>query len=112
MTYFIPIFEIQHDTIPLVGRKSYGIKQLQNIGVPTVDKGIVLTTDFTYTYLQENGITPCSQQQLEERVLNGTFSQELSDVLHEVYTSFSGTPLAVRSSATFEDMEHASFGGQ
>ncbi len=113
MKYVIPVSEIDQDMIPLVGRKSYGIKQLQDLGIPTITDSITITTDFAAEYLKYNRLNPSSQKRdLEREVINGNMPQQLYSALRGAYSQFSGKPLAVRSSATFEDMENASFGGQ
>lgn len=113
MKYFVLVSEIDQRMIPLVGRKSYGIKQLQDLGIPTVADSIAITTEFTAEYLKHNEVNPASQREnLERALLDGNLPQQLHSALRDAYTQFAGKPLAVRSSATFEDMKNASFGGQ
>lgn len=117
MRYIIPISDVSPQNISLVGRKSYGIKKLIDLGIPTITDGFVVSTDFTLEYLHQNGISPSHlnsnfSSSLENAVLNGEIPRQLYLQLEDAYSFFSRTPLAVRSSAILEDMPNASFGGQ
>lgn len=127
--------ECRKDAVPLVGGKNSSLGELINAGI-RVPPGFAVTTH-AYRQFIEHGklteklITLCgdlddsNMQALEaasaeaRRLIEETeFPEEIEDSVAEYYRKLSNgccmpaTPVAVRSSATAEDLPDASFAGQ
>jgi phenol phosphorylase subunit beta len=127
--------ECDRDSVPLVGGKCSSLGELINAGV-RVPPGFALTTEGFRRFMAESGL----QQQIKS-LLDGLdtqdmdaleqvsatirtaietqpFSTEMEDLVAEFYRQLSvrcclpAVPVAVRSSATAEDLPDASFAGQ
>lgn len=127
--------ECRKDSIPLVGGKCSSLGELINAGV-RVPPGFALTTEGYRRYMAEAGInrevksllTNLDTQDMEalektSETIRGmieshSFSTEIEDLVAEYYRKLSvrcclpAAPVAVRSSATAEDLPGASFAGQ
>jgi len=127
--------DIDKSALALVGGKVSSLGELIHAGV-RVPPGFALTTAGFQRFLREGGIEralfapgadldPEDIRALEERSLalrtmieSTPFSSELEDRIAEFYRKLSvicclpATPVAVRSSATSEDLPGASFAGQ
>jgi pyruvate,water dikinase len=127
--------EVDKDAVPLVGGKNSSLGELINAGV-RVPPGFALTTEGFRRFIREGGIgrevsarmasvDPEDLPTLEARscelrnIIESTpFSEELEDLIAEFYRKLSlkcclpAAPVAVRSSATAEDLPGASFAGQ
>jgi pyruvate,water dikinase len=128
--------EISLDDLPLVGGKNSSLGEMYNnltskgVNVPN---GFATTSNAFWDYLTENRLQkPLTNlmDQLDRAnfsnlgsigskarklILNGEFSLEFSEEIINAYTNLSGNHLssvAVRSSATAEDLPDASFAGQ
>lgn len=135
----LPLHNVGLADIALVGGKcaSLGemISQLSSKGV-NVPGGFVITTDAYWQFLEESQLAPFIKQQLDsinfnnveslrrvglsirQAISNARFPQELSHQIIRAYELLSqkykqsATDVAVRSSATAEDLPDASFAGQ
>src|SRR5918994_2101186 len=132
MTYIAWINEIRKDDIALAGGKGANLGELSNAGLP-VPGGFVLTTAAYDAFVESNDIgdvivgrasvaraeDPASFEEVAEgiRVLfsGGKVPEEMADEIRAAYEELSEdgeTAVAVRSSATAEDLAGASFAGQ
>lgn len=82
-------------------------------GIP-VPEGAVLTTEAYRLYVKENKIDlKAPAEEIRKAFLTGSMPKELHVTLLEYYIGIGeGERIAVRSSATAEDLEDASFAGQ
>ncbi|WP_292516893.1 phosphoenolpyruvate synthase [Methanoculleus sp.] len=123
--------EIKKEDIPSVGGKGASLGEMTSIGLP-VPKAFVVTAQAFRRFLVETGIEDTLFRRLERLDVddNGALesvSREVQDLvlsvgipdqIHEeitdAYTRMgaNGTVVAVRSSATAEDLPEASFAGQ
>ena len=127
--------ECRKDSIPLVGGKCASLGELINAGV-RVPPGFALTTEGYRRFMAEAGIDREVQSLLagvDARDLDALekisaqiravieaqpFSVEIEDLVAECYRKLAvrccmpAVPVAVRSSATAEDLRGASFAGQ
>jgi pyruvate,water dikinase len=127
--------ECRKDSVPLVGGKCASLGELINAGVQ-VPPGFALTTEGCRRFMAESGINrelksllgnlDCQDMEALERVSSAiratieahSFSTEMEDLVAERYRKLSvrcgipAVPVAVRSSATAEDLPGASFAGQ
>jgi pyruvate,water dikinase len=123
------------DSVPLVGGKCASLGELIGAGV-RVPPGFALTTEGCRRFMAESGINrelkallgnlDCQDMAELERVSSTirsiieahSFSTEMEDLIAERYRKLSvqcgipAAPVAVRSSATAEDLPGASFAGQ
>lgn len=131
--------EVNMDMINAVGGKNASLGEMignlasRGINVP---KGFALTVEAYDRYMEENGLTERIRSLIEnldvnnlvqlrktgmeirQLILDGEFSDEVREKIREKYTALSqeygkdSTDVAVRSSATTEDLPDASFAGQ
>jgi len=105
-----------------VGRKAANLGKLMsnNISVPN---GFVITNNAYYSFIEENNIrenkslyTHCDKALLRKSIIEGLMPLKIKNDIISAYislsTATSSSCVAVRSSATFEDLEMASFAGQ
>jgi pyruvate,water dikinase len=139
MNYTLPLKEVGINDIPLVGGKNASLgEMLQNLtslGVNIPD-GFVVTVNAYSAYLKHNSLDDKIKNildsidyesieslrrggmQIRQAFLNGKFPQEMSEEITACYEKLSKlygqdlTDVAVRSSATAEDLPDASFAGQ
>ncbi len=125
--------EVSKDDVHLVGGKGANLGEMTRAGFP-VPNGFIITAQAYYAFLRENNLVtkikhilsttniekPDSLMQVSKHVkkyiLDGRISDELIKDIFDAYRMLS-TPLgdalvAVRSSATAEDLPTASFAGQ
>ncbi|MBE0627832.1 MAG: PEP/pyruvate-binding domain-containing protein [Burkholderiales bacterium] len=127
--------ECRRDSVPLVGGKCSSLGELINAGV-RVPPGFALTTEGYRRFMAEAGINRELESLLagaDQRDIDGLeeisvkiraliearpFSVEIEDLVAECYRKLAlrccmpAVPVAVRSSATAEDLPGASFAGQ
>jgi pyruvate,water dikinase len=127
--------ECNKDSVPHVGGKCASLGELINAGV-RVPPGFALTTEGCRRFMAETGINrelksllgnlDCQDMEALERTSSTirktieaqSFSTEMEDLIAERYRKLSvrcgipAVPVAVRSSATAEDLPGASFAGQ
>jgi len=122
-------------SVPLVGGKCASLGELINAGV-RVPPGFALTTEGYRRFMSEAGIVrevqallkgidnndidalEAASAHIRPMIEAHPFSEEIEDQVAECYRKLSvrcgmpAVPVAVRSSATAEDLAHASFAGQ
>ena len=134
MPKFVAWFsEIDKNDVPLVGGKGANLGEMINAKFP-VPNGFVVTSHAYYHFIQENKLDIKIKNLLsttnfdhsksldqvsmliKKLVKEGTMSEELTEAIVSSYNKLGGVleyPLvAVRSSATAEDLANASFAGQ
>ncbi len=131
-SYVIPFGRIGIRDVPLVGGKNASLGELTRIGIP-VPPGFALSVEFYREFLKANGLTDHVREQLagldtsdverlqkvgdniRSQILDSEFPSHLRNAIREGYLALSGgaaLPVAVRSSATAEDLADSSFAGQ
>ncbi len=129
--YIKDFSEIRKEDIPVAGGKGANLGEMTGAGINIPD-GFVITADAYRLFIRDNGyekvfsdilteagndeqkLTAASAR-LREYVLKGSIPEALMTELREKYTALCGegtARLAVRSSATAEDLAEASFAGQ
>lgn len=129
----LPFSEIRKDDIPLVGGKGANLGEMYSIGLP-VPNGFVVTSQ-AYEYLiDHNALQPVIREIIRQSDINNQKELEKAsikiqrlihtadipnDLVKQIFDSYKNlkkgdsSPLvAVRSSATAEDLPDASFAGQ
>jgi len=112
-----------------VGGKGASLARLASAGLPVPD-GFFVTTTAYRSFVAENGLeneifaalktvdvnNPASLEEssgrIRESFLNSPVPETIEQALLEAYQRLSGAAVAVRSSATAEDLPEASFAGQ
>jgi pyruvate,water dikinase len=127
--------ECRKESVPLVGGKCSSLGELISAGV-RVPPGFALTTEGYRRFMSDAGINEevrslltgidvqdmdaleAASAAIRERIEGQPFSTEIEDLVAENYRKLSvrccmpAVPVAVRSSATAEDLPGASFAGQ
>ncbi|EJA6612596.1 TPA: pyruvate, phosphate dikinase [Clostridioides difficile] len=129
MIYYVLPLEHKQATIEIVGGKGMSLSKLLTAGIPVPD-GFHVTTASYQIFVETNhiqsrinklldGIDSNNTSQLEdvskkigELFHNGEMPQEVSDAIKTAYAGLGNISVAVRSSATAEDLPDASFAGQ
>ena len=126
--YTLPLLHKQA-TLEMVGGKGMSLSKLLTAGIP-VPEGFHVTTTSYKIFVEKNHIQPHinklldgidsnNTSQLENASTqigmlfhNGEMPQEVSDAIKTAYDGLGNIAVAVRSSATAEDLPDASFAGQ
>lgn len=121
--------EVGKDDVALVGGKGANLGELTQAGIP-VPPGFVVTADTYFHFIHENALEPLLKKDLfglnvhdsrqlgeraakiRERLMNARVPDHIAADIRQAYTELGGGPVAVRSSATAEDLPEASFAGQ
>ncbi len=125
--------EIRKEDVPLVGGKGANLGEIVNAGFP-VPNGFIITSNSYYDFIRENNLNikikhllstvnfndSKSLEQvalhIKKLIRDGQISKELVKDIVSSYEKLSGrfgqALVAVRSSATAEDLANASFAGQ
>jgi pyruvate,water dikinase len=121
--------DLQREDVPVAGGKGANLGELTRAGIP-VPPGFVVTTQAYIEFLEENalaaqiarrlnGIEPADTQSLsaasaeiQSMITAPPVSQDTNVEIRDSYDRLGGGPVAVRSSATAEDLATASFAGQ
>ncbi|MGC6177016.1 PEP/pyruvate-binding domain-containing protein [Lacrimispora sp. 38-1] len=114
MNYVMKFSEIRKEDISAAGGKGANLGELFNAGFP-VPNGFCITSRAFDDYMKRNGFdTPSSKNNLtSENIAKGQLWKELEDEIAEYYHALApDLKVAVRSSATAEDLPEASFAGQ
>ncbi|MBM3157398.1 MAG: phosphoenolpyruvate synthase, partial [Chloroflexi bacterium] len=120
--------EVDKEDLPLVGGKGANLGELTKLEVP-VPPGFIVTTQSYFHFLDESAIrsnirdilkklNPDNSKQLlkaatqiKELIANSKMPQQIANEIRDAYERLEGL-VAVRSSATAEDLPEASFAGQ
>ena len=132
MTYIIPFTELGKNDIPAAGGKGANLGELTNAGLP-VPPGFVLTTEAYDTFVQEHRLQqqiielaskvsagdPQSGVEASAAIKRLFLTAEMPEAIRvDLLTAYADltaegeTAVAVRSSATAEDLPATSFAGQ
>jgi len=120
--------EVDKNDLSLVGGKGANLGELTKAAI-MVPPGFIVTTESYFLFVDESGLhqkigeileplNPDDSEQLsqvsagiKEVIANATMPQRVADEIREAYGKLGGL-VAVRSSATAEDLPEASFAGQ
>jgi len=120
--------EVDKEDLLLVGGKGANLGELTKAAIP-VPPGFIVTTESYFLFLDESGLEPQigeileslnpndSEQllqiatEIKDMITNATMPQHIANEIREAYGKMGGL-VAVRSSATAEDLPEASFAGQ
>lgn len=125
--------QVDKEDIPLVGGKGANLGEMTKAGFP-VPNGFIVTAHAFFEFIKDNNLEKKVKNLLntvnfdnshslkqvsdhiKKEVLNGEMSQELIKEIYLSYKALGGPTedalVAVRSSATAEDLPNASFAGQ
>lgn len=131
--FVVDFKDVGKEDIPLVGGKGANLGEMVGVGFP-VPGGFILTTNAYKLFLEENNLAKqidkilkgvdtdspellhSSSSQIEKLIKKGNFPEELARDTIVHYKKLGGVInkalVAVRSSATAEDLPNASFAGQ
>lgn len=120
--------EVDKDDLPLVGGKGANLGELTKLEVP-VPPGFIVTTQSYFYFLEEAKLSAkirnilkklnCDDSkqllkaatQVKDLITNAEMPPAIADEIRDAYSKLEGL-VAVRSSATAEDLPEASFAGQ
>lgn len=121
--------EIGKEDIPKVGGKGANLGELKKIGAPVPD-GFCVTAGAYFYFLEKSGLASKIKQllkgldpednkklnavsrEIKKSIVSSSMPADLAKEIREAYIKLGGLPVAVRSSATAEDLPEASFAGQ
>jgi len=121
--------EISKEDIPLVGGKGANLGEMTGAKIP-VPPGFIVTVDAYHDFLRQAGISHNIQEllktmdiqdskqlqriagEVKQLITNATMPPETVKAIKKAYTEMGEGLVAVRSSATAEDLPDASFAGQ
>lgn len=125
----LDFIDIKKEDISLAGGKGANLGELTSAKI-NVPNGFVITADAYKAFLKENGIDKIIEKNLREAsfdestllkaaeyfrklIISGKFSKEMQQLITDKYRSLGeNIRVAIRSSATAEDLPDASFAGQ
>lgn len=111
--YILDFSEITKNDIDIAGGKGANLGEMTGAGIP-VPPGFVVTAGAYDRFLEENNIEPDKYERadsLRTAIRNGKIPDEIAAEICARCSSM-GERVAVRSSATAEDLDDASFAGQ
>ena len=118
MSYVVRFADLGRGDVALAGGKGANLGELTGAGLP-VPPGFVLTTGAYRAFVEDVGAeirTLAADADAGARIRALVTSRPIPDAMAgeitEAWTALGGGPVAVRSSATAEDLEGASFAGQ
>lgn len=104
--------EIKKEDILIAGGKGANLGEMTRAKI-NVPSGFVITAEGYREFLKENSIEEVVESKLEEAIKAGKFPEKLERIITEAYLNLGENKrVAVRSSATAEDLPDASFAGQ
>jgi len=121
--------EVGKDDVATVGGKGANLGEMTQAGIP-VPPGFIVTADAYFDFLEKSSVKdkiaswlkpldPGDSKQLQQvatvikkLILDIPMSPELTEKIEKAYNDMGGGLVAVRSSATAEDLPEASFAGQ
>ena len=121
--------EVTKEDIPIVGGKGANLGEVTNAGIP-VPPGFIVTATAYFDFLEQTKIADKIRELLQpadvnnskqlqqiakkvqQVILDAKIPAELAAEIREAYKKLGGGRVAVRSSATAEDLPEASFAGQ
>ncbi|SFM83496.1 pyruvate, water dikinase [Pseudonocardia ammonioxydans] len=116
--HVLPLTALGRDDLAVAGGKGANLGELVRAGLP-VPEGVVVTTDAYAAVVEAAGLGPdlAGADQDAGAALRAAFAAveipgELRTAILDAYTGLGAGPVAVRSSATAEDLPGAAFAGQ
>lgn len=121
--------EVGRDDVPVVGGKGANLGELTRAGIP-VPPGFVVTADTYFRFIDHSGLEPVIRKELfgldvhnsrelnerarriRTRLMEAPVPAHISEAIRKAYRELGEGAVAVRSSATAEDLPEASFAGQ
>ena len=121
--------EVGREDLGLVGGKGANLGELTRASIP-VPPGFVVTADTYFRFIQSNALEPLIKKDLfgldvqdsrqlneraariRQRIVEAHMPRHIAEEIKEAYRELGEGPVAVRSSATAEDLPEASFAGQ
>ncbi len=121
--------EVGKDDVPSVGGKGANLGEMTRANIP-VPPGFIITAHAYFDFLQRTKITDKIREllkpldsndskqlqqiagEVKQVILNAAFPPDLASEIKEAYVKMGKGLVAVRSSATAEDLPEASFAGQ
>src|SRR3989475_2218611 len=103
--------ELTAADLPEAGGKGANLGELRRAGFPVPD-GFVITTAAYALAAEAAGVTGDSPATARVRLAASPVPAGIADAVREAYRAFGAPAVAVRSSATAEDLPDASFAGQ
>ena len=115
MKYVIPFEQIRKEQIATAGGKGANLGEMTMAHIP-VPAGAVLSAQAYDLFMEENQIDPKayeSGESLRDAIRNAPLPAEVEEEIRMYYEGLGvQARVAIRSSATAEDLEDASFAGQ
>jgi pyruvate,water dikinase len=106
-----PLDAVRASDLGSVGGKAANLGELVAKGFPVPD-GFVLTTDAYQAAAAAAGVVASRPDEAAQRLRNIDLPEAVADSALDAYRGLGAGPVAVRSSATAEDLPGASFAGQ
>src|SRR3989442_13307308 len=103
-----PLASLGSADLALAGGKGANLGELMRAGFP-VPEGFVLTTDAYALAAGAAGVDPRDPASARERILAAPIPDEVANAARDAYRRLGAGSVAVRSSATAEDLPQASF---
>jgi len=121
--------EVGRGDIPLVGGKGANLGEMLKAGIP-VPSGFIVTADAYGRFIEESGLRPKieailnslnvhdstalqqASRDIEKMIIDTPVPEGIAAEIRRRYAAMGEPPVAVRSSATAEDLPEASFAGQ
>jgi len=121
--------EVGREDLGIVGGKGANLGELTRASIP-VPPGFVVTADSYFRFLQHSSLEPLLKKDLfnldvhdsrslneraariRQRIIDAPMPAHIAAEIREAYHQLGEGPVAVRSSATAEDLPEASFAGQ
>src|SRR5438067_3622164 len=111
MTLVRSLDQIGAADVDTVGGKAANLGELVRAHFPVPD-GFVLTTEAYAEAARAAGVDPRDPTEAAERLRSLAMAEAIATAACQAYAELGGGPVAVRSSATAEDLPGASFAGQ
>ena len=129
LPYILWFSEIGKEDIPKVGGKGANLGELTKAGIP-VPNGFCITAQAYYYFLEKSGLKNeitkllsgldsednkklnAVSKEIKTKIIKASMPTDLASEIKEAYLKLGGLAVAVRSSATAEDLPDASFAGQ
>ena len=121
--------EVGKQDVALAGGKGANLGEMTRAHIP-VPAGFIVTADTYHRFLEASGLRPTIQKllssldyndstqlqrvsgQIKDRIVTVPVPPDIARAIKEAYRELGGGAVAVRSSATAEDLADASFAGQ
>lgn len=121
--------EVTRKDIPVVGGKGANLGEMTNAGIP-VPPGFIVTAGAYFDFIEQSGIRgkikalldpvdvhdskqlQNAAEEVQKLVANAAMPPEIASEIEQAYVKMGKGFVAVRSSATAEDLPEASFAGQ